>query len=84
MTRDKLIEEMAEELYKFEGGIDPEEYLVVFGREKRRWRIEGVPWDLVPEEELCEHERDEYRTQARVLLEFLEAKKLVKEDGYAT
>lgn len=38
-------------------------------KEDRAWRIDGLAWDKFSDHELCEWERDEYRTRARVAID---------------
>jgi hypothetical protein len=65
-----LIEKVAEIIYKHQGGLYPEEYENVNGHQQRFWKTDK-PWDAQPELELCEWERDEYRLQAKKVLEYL-------------
>lgn len=65
-----LKEKVAELIYMYEYGLNPEEYVEAVGKKKRAWKT-GASWDSQPEIELCEWERDEYRLQAEKVLEFL-------------
>lgn len=66
---DKLKEQLAQLLYKTTGGcLTEKEYLEMYGVEQRAWRIEGLPWDRFDSLELCEHQRDDYRWQAELIL----------------
>ena len=64
-----LVEEVAEAIYRHKGGIAPEEYEAATGKKQREWQT-GAPWDTSPDE-LCEWERDEYRTQAEAVLKLI-------------
>jgi hypothetical protein len=66
---DELIEQVAEIIYRHKGGVAPDEYEAVIGEKQKEWKTDA-PWDTNPDE-LCEHERDEYRTQARAVLDHL-------------
>lgn len=65
-----LTEEIAQIIYLYNGGLHPEEYETITGNKKRLWKT-NKSWDSQPEIELCEHERDEFRTQARMVVEYL-------------
>lgn len=62
-----LIEQIAEVIYRHAGGICPEEFENVFGKPQRHWKTDA-PRDT-RDDELQEHERDEYRLQARKVVE---------------
>jgi hypothetical protein len=64
------VEKMAEAIFLHEGGVGPEQFLEVMGSAQKKWKIDA-PWDTHPDHELCEHERDEYRLQARAALDAL-------------
>ena len=66
---DELIEKVAKAIYNYEGGLDPDEWEVATGCERKDWKTDA-PWDTNPDE-LCEWQRDEYRTQARAVLKVL-------------
>ena len=61
-----LVEKVAEAIYRNVGGVSPDEFEAVIGQPQRHWKTDA-PWDTDPNE-LCEHERDEYRFQARAIL----------------
>jgi hypothetical protein len=65
---EELIEKVAEIIFRHRGGVAPEEYDII-GAKQKEWKTDA-PWDTNPDE-LCEHERDEYRTQARAVLDYL-------------
>jgi hypothetical protein len=44
----------------------------VTGKKRREWRIEGISWDSDPQDQLCEHERDDFREQAEAALRCME------------
>lgn len=68
---DKLIEEVAEIIYKHQGGASNEEdFEALNGCKLRLWKTDS-PWDYNPKIELCEWERDDYRWQAKAVLKFL-------------
>lgn len=65
-------ERLARKLYET---LVPEEiYKLMYERDKPAWRIEGLEWDRHPELEIAEHQRDDYRNQAYLLLEDPEIK----------
>jgi len=66
---EKLVERIAEAIYRHRGGISPEEYETIMGKKQRAWKTDA-PWDTNPDE-LCEHERDDYRVEARAVLDVL-------------
>jgi hypothetical protein len=70
MTQEELVEKIAETIFLYDGGVDPERYEELIGKAKKAWKTDA-PWDTNPNE-LCEWERDEYRTQAREVLKVLE------------
>ena len=65
-----LIEVIAEIIYLHQAGIYPEEYEIIMGEKQKLWKTDK-PWDSQPDIELLEHERDEYRTQAKAVVEYL-------------
>lgn len=76
---DKLIDEVAKAIYHREGGMSDKDYEAIYG--KSRKRFDEPPMVFVPPEFrdwLCEHERDEYRWQARGVLELLTDRKLLR------
>lgn len=71
-----LIDTIAQVIYENEGGMDNEEYEVVCGKPRKKWRIikedgSSPDWDQNVETELLEHERDDYRWQAKAVLKKL-------------
>lgn len=62
-----LVERVAEAIYRHSGGITDEEHLAIFGVPRKAWKTDA-PWDTNPNE-LAEHERDEYRMQARAAIQ---------------
>lgn len=66
----KLVDMVAETLYRNEGGLDDETYEGFFKQKRKEWRIPGEPWDTNPEE-LDQHVREEYLWQAQTVLECL-------------
>lgn len=70
--KSQLIEEVAQIIYRTQGGAsNEEEFKMLNGGEMRTWRLEGRRWDSDPKIELCEWERDDYRFQATKILEAL-------------
>jgi hypothetical protein len=55
------LDTIASAMYAAAPWADPE----FTGKPRRAWRIDGVPWDTDSDVQLCEHERDDYRTLAR-------------------
>jgi hypothetical protein len=76
MTKKEIIEKVAELIYLNEGGVSPEEFKKVCGFSKRKWKT-GRKWDSY-DDELCEWERDEYRHQATVIVNFIEQENLFR------
>ena len=68
-----IVEQIAEIIYLHNGGISPDEYFEIVGRTQRLWKTDK-PWDSQPDIELCEWERDEYRTQAQAVIDFIKTK----------
>lgn len=66
----EFIDKIAETIYLYKGGICPEEYEEVVGMPQKDWATDA-PWDSRPGLELCEHERDEYRVQAKAVIEYI-------------
>jgi len=64
-----LIDQVAQIIYHNEGGMDDSEWHEATGKYRKIWKTQE-PWDTNPNE-LCEHERDEYRMQALEVLRFL-------------
>ncbi len=62
-----VVERVAEAIYRHEGGMDDDDYLGEMGKPRRAWKTDK-PWDSDSEHELCEHERDEYREQAKAAI----------------
>jgi hypothetical protein len=71
-----LIEEIAQVIYENSSGLTAEEYEQVFGVKPKFWKTDA-PWDS-RDDELAEHERDDYRWMARQVLEYLQVKDLLK------
>lgn len=72
MKRENLIEEIAKVIYE-KGGIPREHYEALVGEPMKEWGS----WSLEEynlDNQLVEHERDEYRYQARAVIEFLESR----------
>jgi hypothetical protein len=65
----ELINKIARAIY--ESGF--EEYRIATAKEPRIWEIEHQPWDTLTDKQLCEWERDEYRTMARAALKLMQA-----------
>lgn len=61
-----LIEEIAIQIYMYQGN-SPHLDEDIHGKKRRVWMTDA-PWDTNPDE-LCEWERDEYRTQARAVVD---------------
>lgn len=61
-----LVEAVAQAIYHHEGGMTDEDYLAATGKARLLWETDA-PWDSNPEE-LCEHERDEYRIMAEAAI----------------
>lgn len=61
----EIIDRCAKALFNFE---EKDKVGVIPNYETRVWRIPELPWDSCPEKELCEWERDEYRTLAKTVL----------------
>jgi hypothetical protein len=70
MMDEKLVEKVAKAIYLWESGMSPKEMEAATGKKKRKWKTDA-PWDSQPEVELCEWERDEYRTQAREVIQLV-------------
>jgi len=68
---DKLIEELAELIYRNDCGPDCDENGELFDPlfERRQWKTDA-PWDT-RDDELREWERDEYRETAKAVIKFL-------------
>jgi len=62
----KNIEILAKKLY--ETRMPADLYKEIMGYDKPAWRVDGLPWDKYPDLEIAEHERDDYRCQATLLL----------------
>ena len=76
---DKLIDEVAKVLYHNEAGLTDECYEELTGKKRRLFN--QPPMVFVPPEFqywLEEHVRDEYRWQAKVVLQLLKDKKLLR------
>jgi hypothetical protein len=67
MPVNPLVELVAEAIYRNSGGLTDSEYLDAMGEARREWKTDK-PWDSDPENELCEHERDEYRLMAKAAI----------------
>ena len=63
----EFVDLVAKTIFLHEGGLDPKQWETFTGKAKKAWKTEA-PWDTDPNE-LCEHERDEYRTQALMVIE---------------
>lgn len=72
MKRKTLIEEIAKVLHTHEFGCAPEEFEEIHGFKKREWG----DWSLerFVDNQLAEHERDDYRYTAQKVVEFLESR----------
>ena len=69
MNYNKLVEEIARRIYWYDGGMSPEDYAEVFDKAKPGW---AKVHDFQKEENcLAEHERDDYRTQATHVIDYL-------------
>ena len=66
MMNKELIEKVAQAIYHVSGGLDDEGYVKACGVARKVWKTDA-PWDSNPDE-LCEHERDEYRVMARAAI----------------
>jgi hypothetical protein len=73
--KEKLIEEIAQIIYKYECGCNPDEYEQVFNVHKKPW---GTPDRDGLSYQLSEHDRGDFRYQAKRVLEFLREKGLLK------
>lgn len=63
------VEKLAQALHHSSAGMSDDEYERLMGEPRRVWRSSPTaPWDR-NRNELCEWERDEFREQARLLLE---------------
>ena len=67
MKYTNLKEEIAQIIFLYEGGIYPDEYEKIMGTKKTNWK-KVYSYHT---SELAEHERDDYRLQARKVLEYL-------------
>ena len=65
----ELVERVAEALYRNEGGMDDEEFAIVTGGHRKHWQTDA-PWDT-RNDELAEHERDDFRAMAKVAIEIV-------------
>jgi len=66
---DELIDMVAQAIYHYSGGLTDEDYIEVFGNPRPLWET-AAPWDSNPNE-IAEHERDDYRVEARAALKAL-------------
>jgi hypothetical protein len=66
MIYSKIIEQVAQAIYHNDGGMTDEEYEISCGKSRLLWWT-SAPWDTDPNE-LCEHERDEYRIMAEAAI----------------
>ena len=64
-----LIEKVAEAIYYTEGGVTEEEFKIIFEQSRKLWKTDA-PWDSNPNE-LHEHQRDEYRLQAKTAIDII-------------
>ena len=62
----ELIDKVAQAIYHNEGGFTDEDFVASFGKLRKLWKTDA-PWDTNPNE-LCEHERDDYRIMARAAI----------------
>ena len=67
--KDDLIEKVAEAIYHTEGGVTEEEFKIILGHGRRSWKT-NASWDK-NNDELREHERCEYRLQAKTVVELI-------------
>jgi len=68
-----LLDRVAEAIYHAHCGINCDGYRAAHGAPCKRWRTDA-PWDSNPDE-LCEHERDDYRAEAQAAIDaFLAAR----------
>lgn len=72
---------IAETIYRHQGGVYPDEFETICGKKQRHWETDA-PWDS-RDDELCEHERDEYRVQADAVLALLPALASIARDRLA-
>lgn len=71
MSKKDLIEKIAKIIFAYDGGMYPEEYEKCTGKKKDEWGS----WEtehLTNEGYLTEWQRDDYRLQAKKVLEYLE------------
>ena len=73
-----LIDRIAETIYRNSGGMTDDEYLQENGHPRREWQTDA-PWDSNPDE-LCEWERDDYRMQAKAVMQLLQDLDIIKEN----
>jgi len=79
--KNELIERIARTIYEHPGGMFPDEVEKVMGAKLRAWRLpDNPPWDQNSDTELCEWERDDFRFQAKRVLELLETEDLINYD----
>jgi len=78
MHSPETIERIAEAIYRNEGGITDEDYPFEVGGQRKLWKTDA-PWDS-NDGELREHERDDYRAQARAAVSVLLGLDLVSEE----
>jgi hypothetical protein len=76
LNKEKLIEELAQIIFHSNAGLTDEDYLAMFGEERKGW---GKPeLDKYCSDCLQEHERDDFRYQAEKVVQYLEEKKIIK------
>jgi len=69
LNYNKLVEEIAIKIYYSDGGCSPEDYEASFGKTKDHWK---QFYDFQKEEDcLAEHERDDFRYQAKEVVDYL-------------
>lgn len=69
ISYNEIVEITAQTIYHYEGGMTPQEYKDCTGKEKPVWRRIYKFHDKY--KELEEHERDEYRLQAKETIQIL-------------
>jgi len=62
-----LLDRVAEAIYHAHCGLNCDGYRAAHGAPCKRWRTDA-PWDSNPDE-LCEHERDDYRAEAQAAID---------------
>jgi len=71
-----MVEAVAKAIYEEETS----EWKEIYGKIPRIWRIQDTPWDS-NDNELCEHERDDYRMMARAAIKAMRIYQQKEKEG---